>query len=99
MKVKRVTMLAEDHAVIHLSPSWLAKLFGAKDVVCELQWFVTDPKTNTRAGWHSVHSGRHIDYMRHGSMLERALEFQPLQADDKGESITLPEARLLERQE
>lgn len=100
MKVKRVVMLASDHAVVHLSPSWLARLFGAKDVVCELQWFLSPCESpSSYSGWHNVHSRRHIDYMPHSSLLRSALEFQPLQIGDKDAPIAVPEARLLEEQE
>lgn len=107
MKVKRVTMLSGTHAVIHLSPWWLARLLGASDVVCELEWHDYDQRAMTKAGWYSVHSGRHLDYMPHSSLLERALEFQPLQLEaptphdvsdppvDEAGVVSLPRARLL----
>lgn len=100
MKVVRVAMLADDYAVVHLRPSWLARLFGAKDVMCELVYLPHGYRADEKSlylsgsGWHCKRTHKHIGYMRHSSLLEYALQFQPLQVQGD-----IPSARLLEGQE
>lgn len=63
-----------------LRPSWFARLFGAKDLMCELQYRgaykgkhgVEDDLIE----WRAKHTGKPIGYMPHGSLLEYALQFR-----------------------
>lgn len=78
MKVLRIVMRSSRQATIYLRPGWLAQLFGAQDVVCELQRGPNDYPNEIN--WHHRYTGRALCMMPYGDIMTRALEFQPLDA-------------------
>ncbi len=79
MKIDRIIRHSHKEVTIILRPSWFARLFGAKDLVCELQYRgaykgkhgVEDECLE----WRSKHTGQKVGYMPHGCLLEYALTF------------------------
>lgn len=86
MRVRRVVLLTREHAVLHLRPSWLARLFGAPDLVVELEVEVKYDTTN----WVSKYTRTALSHMNHSSLIRGAMEAYPI--DD----TPIPVARLLE---
>lgn len=64
----------EKHAVVRLSPSWLGRLLGKVDTVCELMWH----SENGRRGWVSMGSRRWLDDIRHSGHIKYALDHAPV---------------------
>jgi hypothetical protein len=98
MKVKRVVMLSDTDAVVHLQPSWLARLFGAQDLVCELVKLPDEDAWKNAPTWFSKHTNEKLAFMHWGSLIRRAMEFQPLESDppvDESGAVSLPNARAL----
>ena len=81
MRVLRVVMLTREHAVLHLRPSWLARLFGAPDLVVELE-HANDSRV-------SKYTRTALGYMNYGGIIRAAMEGYPL------ESAPLPATRVV----
>ena len=80
MRIERVVMHSPTSATIYLRPSWFARLFGAKDLVCELERRQARKGNDEEEGptaWRSKHTGTRVYRMQHGSLLQEALEFHP----------------------
>lgn len=79
MKIDRVIRHTPTEVTIILRPSWFARLFGAKDLVCDLQYRgaykgkhgIEDECLE----WRSKLTGKKVGWMKHGCLLEYALEF------------------------
>lgn len=90
MKVLRVVRLTQEHAVLQLRPSWLARLFGAKDIVCELE--------RCDGHWVSKYTRERLGWCKHSTLLKDAMEGYPLEesgAYDEDDDTALPKAVLL----
>lgn len=80
MRVLRVEMLTSTSATVILRPSWLARLFGAKDLVCELERRAArkgHDEEEGPVGWRNKYTGQRLGWMKWGSMMQCALEYQP----------------------
>jgi len=82
VKVQRVVLLTQEYAVLHLRPSWWARLRGARDLVVELVY--EDRR------WISKFTRTPLSHMNHSGIITAAMEGYPL------EDAPLPAARLLE---
>lgn len=81
MRVQRVVMHSATSATVYLQPSWLARLFGARDLVCEVERRGARKGHDEEEGpvaWRSKHTGKRLGWMKHGSLIEHALECQPV---------------------
>jgi len=58
-------------ATIVVRPHWLARLFGAQDLVYELEYDLDDER------WVGKYTRDPLSHMSEGTMLRRALEAQP----------------------
>jgi hypothetical protein len=89
MKVRRVVLLTREHAVIHLTPSWLARLLGAKDLVVELEYDYPN--------WVSRYTRERLGWIKHSTIIKAAMEAYPLEqspAVDEAGVVSLPRAKL-----
>lgn len=68
MKARALEVTA-DRATVLIQPGWLLRLFGARDVTCELVRAVE--------GWRHAASQRRLDHAPHCSLILRALDFRP----------------------
>lgn len=93
MRSTLVTINAErTRATVELRPCWLARLFGARPAVVDLNtrkcWHCSSDN-HAVSHWQIAVTGRFLDprcgNSREGRRILRALEFRPL--------VTLPEAR------
>lgn len=90
MKVLSVEIHSETSATVILRPNWLARWFGAKDLVCELERRGArkgHDEEEGPVGWRSKYTGQRLGWMHWGPMIERALVYQPHEK--------LPSARML----
>jgi hypothetical protein len=76
-----VTFFARDHCIIRLRPGRLARLFGAKDLVVELEW--------NGCEWRGYYSRESICSMDFGYLIRRALSMQPVESP----RVVTPEER------
>lgn len=91
MKVLRVEMLTSTTATIILRPNWIARLFGAKDLKCELERRGArkgHDEEDGPVGWRDKYTGTRLGWMKWGSKIQCALQYQP------HERTELPEARI-----
>ena len=82
MRVRRVVLLTREHAVLHLRPSWLARLFGAPDLIAELEY--------EKPNWVSKYTRTSLSHMHHSSLINEAMQAYPIC------DAPIPTARLLE---
>jgi len=61
-----------DRATVRLTPGWLARLFGACELRCELK--------RRAPYWVTVGTERTLGYVKHGILIEEALDFRPVTA-------------------
>jgi hypothetical protein len=59
-------------ATVRLTPCWLARLFGARELVCELKY--------QAPYWITIGTGEMLGYVKHGSLIKEALDFVPVAA-------------------
>jgi len=79
VRVLRVTMLdGGRRALVVLSPSWIARLFGKRPTTVEL---VKD--LSVECAWSSAVTGRALLDMAYGHMICAALEAQPTIAPEQ----------------
>ncbi len=69
---------AEDRATVRLTPCWLARLFGARETVCELTRRCESGKVS--AQWCAMGTGRTLREIDHGWLIHDALDFAPVGA-------------------
>lgn len=67
-----------DRAAVRLTPSWLGRLFGARETVVELER--ERRSDGSILHWKSPGSDRRLFQLRHGAMIEDALEAVPVAA-------------------
>ncbi len=58
-------------ATVVLTPSWLARLFGARTVSVEL--------CRSPIGWRAAGTDRDLGHIPHGSLIENALDFSEVE--------------------
>lgn len=95
MKILKTVMYTPVSATVYLQPSWLARLFGAKTIACELERRDARKHYDEEEGptaWRSKHTGERLYRMRWGSLLKHALEFQ---TSDDVKQLPLPVVRLV----
>jgi hypothetical protein len=90
MRVDRVVMHSSTSATVYLQPSWWERLFGAKVLVCDIERKRDVDEEGALTG-RSKHTGEKLGWMHWGSLIHRALEFQP----EASEATSLPVARSL----
>jgi 23S rRNA U2552 (ribose-2'-O)-methylase RlmE/FtsJ len=71
----RAISLTPNRATVVLRPIWLARLFGARAVVCELE--------KSHGDWRHVASGKFAS----GALI-RALDFRPIDALPEARTVT-----------
>lgn len=76
----RATLLDRtgDRATVRLTPSWLARLFGARETMCELNYHAGDADLDIKAGWYTAGTGRAVRDLWHGDEIRDALDFVPV---------------------
>jgi hypothetical protein len=62
----------EETATVVLRPCWLARLFGARETVCEIK--------HKAPYWITAGTERTLGYVKRGSLIEEALDFHPVAA-------------------
>jgi hypothetical protein len=86
--------LTQEHAVLHLRPSWLARLFGAKDLVVELEY--------EYPWWVSRYTREKLGWIKYSTLIKNAMEGYPLETParwiDAPDETVLPRATLLEKE-
>jgi len=75
----------EQCATIVLRPSWIRRLFGASDVVCELVWNGTV--------WCTRYTRERVSHIPYAGVIEQALRMQPIKA------VGFPAARIKKNNE
>lgn len=81
MRVARVVLLTQERAVLRLRPSWFARLFGACDLVAELEY--------VDSSWVSKYTRERLGWIKYSAIIKAAMEGYPL------EDASIPAARLL----
>lgn len=79
MRVLRVVFHTAESATVWLQPSWLARFFGAKILMCELERRDARKGHDEEEGptaWRSRYTGKRLGWMKWGSLLEHALQYQ-----------------------
>jgi hypothetical protein len=95
MKILRVVFHTPESATVWLQPSWLARRFGAPTLMCELERRAARKAHDEEegpVGWRNKYTGKRLGWMKWGSLLERALEFQATE-----QAPEPPVARLVRR--
>ena len=67
----------DDRAIVRLTPSWLARVFGARAVLCELERrpvLYGPPQSR----WYAAGTGREVDSLPYGVLIRDALDFTPV---------------------
>lgn len=67
---------SDDRATVRLTPSWLARLFGAREVVCELE--VDGRWSDGDLRWRYARTRRDLREGAHSALILAALEQQPV---------------------
>lgn len=88
MKVTRIVMHSATSATAYLEPSWWERLWGEKARTCDIERR-RDVDEEGALTWRSKHTGEKLGWMRWGSEIRQALEFQPVAGEP------LPPARAL----
>ena len=57
------------HVTVRMTPSWIARVFGARETVCEVDF--------NKDGWYHVATGRRLWEIKHGALIRAALNFWP----------------------
>jgi len=65
-------------ATVRLTPSWPARLFGARELVCELE--APDPQLSVELRWRFAATRRGVWGSQHGELILLALERVPVAA-------------------
>jgi hypothetical protein len=65
-------------ATVRLTPSWLARLFGARELVCELE--ASEPQFGVALLWRFAATRRDVWCSQHGQSILTALERVPVVA-------------------
>jgi hypothetical protein len=77
MRITRIVMHSPTSATAYLEPSWWERLWGEKARTCDIERR-RDVDEEGALTWRSKHTGEKLGWMRWGSAIQQALEFQPV---------------------
>jgi len=76
-----------DRATVRLVPSWLARLFGAREALVELEWYEEGKGTRRYAGWLATGSRRWLDEIRYHAIIDEALDMRIVEAPPTAKAL------------
>ena len=70
--------ITDSRATVVLTPCWLARLFGAREMTISL-WLLraTTTANSDQAKWLALYTGRPLHDLEYGSLIRDALDFRP----------------------
>jgi hypothetical protein len=69
-----------DRATVVLTPGWLRRLFGVREVAVDLEWL----GTKNAKDWYAQGTGRSVLELTHGDLIRDALDFREVGTERRG---------------